>query len=1135
MKKPLLFFLLIFSSIVYSQGDPKKVSGKVVDDKGIPIPNVTITFEEKDAFTDLDGKYTIEVKNSKSILRFSYLGFAPQVVVVGKNKEINITLLEEKNQLDEVVVIGYGTQKRSNVTGAISKYKNEKLDEIAVSRLDQALQGKIAGVQVQNISSEAGADAQITVRGISSINAGANPLVVVDGQPIPDGLGSLNMADVASVEVLKDAASAAIYGSRGASGVILITTKSGKADKVKYSFKYSTGFKSAYEKYDLMSTTEYTELLYREQAIRETDNSIRYEAGVPLLNANNQPYIVNDNPNPFPNALNIFYQGTTTKVNNLLAAYIVEQTMLGGRGYDYQDEVLRTAEFKNIQFSATGGTKSLKYYVSGGYQGDEGIMLKSNFQKFNFRTKFDIDLSKRVKLSVNINPSYTTKESPSENLTNFWRYPSWLPATHNALTAAFVNQNPQWAGIQAGDYAHPRHFIGLTYNATYPDGTPLLFPNGSSNWSYPNDSYYSQYQNDPLSPYSLPGYVFPGTNPALNTPDIYTSATGSPSNSAQNNPMASLLSHDINAKSYGLQSGATLNVNLLSGLDFKTMNTLYMKYDTKLDWSDRNADGDGIVNKGIYYDNTYIDLLTENTLNYKKEFENNSLEFLAGFTAQQTKSTNTQTTGLDYPSDNITTLNNALFIDKSGTFGSKNQVGLLSYLGRINYAYKSKYLLSASYRTDGSSYFGPGRKWGSFPAASIGWVVNKESFLDKVDWLNKLAFRASYGVSGNNRILNYGYQNLLSSANYSFGPGTGTQTGGQVGNPNINANEDITWERTYQTNFGLDVALWNNRFSLSVDVYNSVTDKLLLQQATMAFSGVPLSWNNIGSLYNKGYEFELAATVLKSNNFKWSTTSNLSHTRNEIKELGNEAYLLNYGERNEIYKSVVGGPLVQFFGYKTDGIWISQEQIDASGLTSNLPSVFKPGGLRLVDVDGNGEINTDDRTIIGDPYPDFTWGFTNNFTFKAFDFSFTWQGVQGGELINGDPNYGETKSRNVNYNSNRWISPANPGDGKTPYEEIGFNWMLTDYVVEDASYFALREVNLGYTLPVSLAKKIGLSSLRLYSSAQNVYFHSASGYRGINAEGRSTSGPYSSALVAGYQRGAFPIAKTIVFGIDINF
>ena len=1076
MKKPLVLFLLIFTSIIYSQTESKIISGTVVDNKGVSIPGVTVTFEDKDIATDLVGKYSIEVKNSKSILRFSYLGYTSQIVIVGKNKEINIILLESKSELDEVVVIGYGTQKRSSVTGSISKYKNEKLDEIAVSRLDQALQGKIAGVQVQNISSEAGADAKISVRGISSVNAGSNPLVVVDGQPIPDGLATLNMADVASVEVLKDAASAAIYGSRGASGVILITTKSGKTDKAKFSFKYSTGFKSAYEKYSMLTTSQYTDLLFRERALRIADPLIQAEA------------VTN------PNSLNLVYLANTIKTNNLIAAYIVENTMLGGHGYDYQNEVLRHGEFKNIQFGATGGTKAMKYYVSAGYQGDQGIMLKSNFQKLNFRTKFDIELSKRVKLNVNLNPSYTSKESPSENLTNFWRYPTWLPYQHNAITAAFVNQNAQWAGIRPGDYAHPRHFIGLTYNPVYPDGSTLYMPDGST----------------------------------------FTPASGNPSNSAQNNPMASLLSHDINAKSYGLQGGSTLNFNITNGLDFKTMNTLYVKYDTKFDWSDRNADGDGIVNRGVYFDNSYVDLLTENTLNYKKEFGNHSFDVLAGYTAQSTKNTSTQTTGLDYASNEFNTLNNALFIDKSGTFGSKSQIGLLSYLGRVNYSFKSKYLFSVSYRTDGSSYFASGKKWGNFPAASIGWAANKESFLSNVDWLNKLNFRTSYGVSGNNRILNYGFQNLLSASNYSFGPGTGTQTGGQVGNPAINANENITWESTYQTNYGMDLAMLNNRLNLTLDIYNSITDKLLLQQATMAFSGVPLSWNNIGSLRNRGFELELNTTNLKGD-FKWSTSANIAHTENRIIELGNEAYLLNYGERNEIYKSVVGGPLVQFFGYKTDGVWLSQDQITASGLTSNLPSALKQGGLKIVDVNGDGVLDTNDRTIIGNPYPDFTWGITNNFGYKNFDLSFSWQGSQGGKLINGDPNYGETKSYNANYNSNRWISPQNPGDGRTPYEDLGFNWMLTDYVVEDASYFALREVNLGYNFPANLTKKIGLSSLRLYTSGQNLYFHSANGYRGINPEGRSTSGPYSSALISGYQRGAFPIPRTIVFGIDINF
>ncbi|MFZ4107045.1 SusC/RagA family TonB-linked outer membrane protein [Flavobacterium sp.] len=1075
MKKTFLLVLLIFTSIINAQTDKLKVTGKVTDPQGKAIPGVTVTFETTNVTTDLDGTYSISVKNSKSILRFTYVGYAPQIVVVGKNKVIDITLAESKTELEDVVVIGYGTQKRSNVTGSISKYKNEKLDEVAVSRLDQALQGKIAGVQVQNISSEAGADAQITVRGISSINAGANPLVVVDGQPIPDGLATLNMADVASVEVLKDAASAAIYGSRGASGVILITTKSGKTDKAKFSFKYSTGFKSAYKRYNLMTTSQYTEMLYRERAIRITDPAIQAEA----ISS--------------PNALNLIYQGGTP--NNLLAAYIVENTMLGGRGYDYQGEVLRNGEFKNIQFGASGGTKSMKYFISAGYQGDQGIMLKSDFQKLNLRTKFDIELSKRVKLNVNLNPSYTAKESPSENLTNFWRYPTWLPYKHNALTAAFVNQNSQWANIKPGDYAHPRHFIGLTYNPVYPDGSILYMPDGTS----------------------------------------VAVANGNPSNSAQNNPMASLLSHDINAKSYGFQGGSTLNVNISSGLDFKTMNTVYVKYDTKLDWTDRNAEGDGIVNKGIYYDNSYVDLLTENTLNYKKDFGEHSFDVLAGYTAQSTKITATQTTGLDYANDEFNTLNNALFIDKSGTFGSKSQIGLLSYLGRVNYAFKSKYLFSVSYRTDGSSYFAKERKWGNFPAASVGWAANKEPFLRSVDWLNKLNFRTSYGVSGNNRILNYGFQNLLSASNYSFGPGTGTQTGGQVENATINANENITWESTHQTNYGLDLTIFNNRLNLTLDIYNSITDKLLLQQATMAFSGVPLSWNNIGSLRNRGFEVELTSTNFKSTNFKWTTSGNISRTENRIVELGNEAYLLNYGERNEIYKSIVGGPLVQFFGYKTDGIWISNQQIAASGLTSELPSALKQGGLKLVDVNGDGVLDTNDRTIIGDPYPDFTWGITNNFSYKNFDLSFSWQGVQGGELINGDPNYSESRSRNTSYNSNRWISPQNPGDGKTPYEQLGFNWMLTDYVVEDASYFALREVNLGYNLPPKLSKKIGLSSLRLYTSAQNLYFHSASGYRGINPEGRSTSGPYGSALIAGYQRGSFPVPKTFVFGIDINF
>lgn len=1058
MKKPILLFLLIFTSLIYAQGDKVKISGTVKDEKGLPIPSVSVAFEDKGVSTDIEGKYSIDVRNSKSVLKFSSIGFEAQIVVVGKNKVLDITLKESTNALDEVVVIGYGTQKRSSVTGSVSKYKNEKLDEIAVSRLDQALQGKIAGVQVQNISSEAGSDTQIRIRGISSINAGASPLIVIDGQPVPDGLSALNMADVESVEVLKDAASAAIYGSRGASGVILVTTKSGKSDKVKYDFKYSSGFKSAYSMYPIMTSTEYVERLFAERDIKATDPSVN--------------------------------QATNTVSSNNRATYVIEQEMMGGKGTDYQDEVLQTGDFKNIQLSATGGNSKLRYFISGGYNGDEGIMIKSDFEKYNFRSKLDIDLNNKLKLSINLNPSFSTKESPSENYTNFIRYSSFLPIYHNEATAEFVHQNPQWADVKAGDYAHPRHFNSLNYSGTMPDGTY---------WG-----------------------------PAL----------ASPFNSVQNNPMASLLSQEITTDEFRLQSSANLSYNILPGLDFKTMASIYMNFGKRFEWADRNATGDGIVNKGVYINSDYVDLLSENTLTYKKSFGEHSFDALVGYTAQKTKSSRTQTTGQDYPSDNIRTLNNALLIDKAGTYGSENEIGLLSYLGRINYAYKSKYLLSASFRADGSSYFGSGNKWGNFPAASVGWVVSKEKFMSKVDWLNKLTFRASYGVSGNNRIFDYGFVDLLSSANYSLGSGTGSSVSGQAPTSSILANPDITWETTFQTNVGMDLSLLKNRINLSVDVYQSRTNELLLQQANMAFTGVPLFWNNIGSLNNKGYELELSTTNVKTRDFKWTTSANFSHTENRVRELGSEAYLRNQGERTEVYQTKVGDPLVQFYGFKTDGVWLSQTQIDqakASGLTSSLANLFIPGGLKLVDLNGDNIIDNDDRTIIGNPYPDFTWGITNVFNYKSVDLSFTFQGVQGGDLINGDPNYNETKQRNTNYNTNRWLSAMYPGDGKTPYDTAGFNWMLTDYVVEDASYFALREVSIGYNFPEYMAKQLGLSSLRLYSSGQNMYFHSAVGYRGINPEGRSTSGVYASSLISGYQRGAFPIPKTVIIGIDINF
>ncbi len=1063
--KCLLLIMLFAGSSVMAQ--KRVITGKVLSQVGNePLVGVNILADKQKSgtATKADGTYSISVDAKSTVLIFSYVGYTAQNILIADKTAIDVILVPANTTGEELVVIGYGSQKRSSVTGAVSKYQNDRLDETPSSRLDQALQGKIAGVQIQNISSEAGSDPKIQVRGLTSINQSQGPLVVVDGHPVPDGLAFVNMADVQSVEVLKDAASSAIYGSRGSGGVIMITTKSGKANKTKFSFKLSTGLKSAYELYPMMTTTEYTNMLFYEAALKKQDPSIT--------------------------------QPTLTQIAAVTerGAYIIEQQLRGGATTDWQTQAIRNANTKNIQLSASGGNSAVKYFLSGGYQDDQGMMYHSEYKRYNVRAKIDAQLSKRIKFTFNVNPSYISRERPSVNYIDFVRFQSYLPVYLDESMAAFVRQDAQYADVKAGDWAQARYFNGRVYSGLMPDG---------SNW--------------------------------VNTTAV------SPFSTSNNTPKSVMETRTIKSNDYRVTASGDITVNILPGLDFKSLASVYVSYTSALDFAKRNSNRAGDVNRGQYNDRLYIDLLNENTLTWTKRIKDHSITALGGFTVQKISIKNEQAVGLDYPSDNITTLNTALIIEQgaNSTFTNINREGLTSWLGRVNYGYKDKYLLSISLRADGSSNFAPGHKWSSFPAVSVGWVASKERFLEKMNWLNNLKLRGSYGLTGNNKSpVQFGWLDLLYAANYVAGAGTGTSSPGYIPSRDFLANEEITWERTYQFNGGLDIALFNNAISLSADIYQTRTEKLLLQQAILAFTGAPSTINNIGSMKNNGFELELTTNNFRKKNFRWSTTANFAQTRNTITEFGGEKFLLNQGERTELYMNRVGDPLIQFYGYKTDGVWLSQAQINAAqaaGLTSSLSSVFVPGGLKLVDINGDKVIDANDRTVIGNPYPDFTWGITNNITFHSFDLSFMFQGVQGGSLINGDPNYNETKRYNKNYNQNRWLSPMFPGDGKTPYSTVGFNWMLTDYVVEDASYYALREILVGYTLPAKLTQKAKLSSFRIYFSAQNLFFHSAAGYRGISPEARFNSGPYTTPLVDGYQRGSFPIAKTYLLGVDINF
>lgn len=1062
---------LLFLCLLFSLGSvAQTLKGTVTDSKtGAPVAATVSVAGGKNAHTTTDdnGNFRLKVPGLKtSSIMITAVGYKSQLLALDGKDSVLIKLVNSSTVLDDVIVIGYGAQRKSHLTGAISKLKNENLDEIPTSSLDRALIGKIAGVTVQNLSSETGTSPRVRVRGLSSISANADPLVVVDGHPVPDGLSMVNPFDVESVEVLKDAASAAIYGSRGANGVIIVTTRSGKTNKPRYTVKAYTGIKSAYKLHPIMTTSEYTEKLYAEAAMREKD---------PTVTAANKNLITPQEK----------------------ARYLVESVLRNGDGTNWQDEALQNARMNNVQIGVSGG-KEIRYYISGNYQSDQGIMIHNTYDRINMKAKIDGNLSKKVKFGINFNPSYTKNELPSANFTDYYRFYSGLPVHHTAATAAFVNQNPTWAKIRPGNWAQASHFSNLVYQGYMPDG-----------------SYYNTYDEPNLTE----GKVIP-----------FSSSNNTPRSIADRSERYSY--------NYRMLTGADLSIGILNNLELKSSVSAYFNQTELNTFQNKNAKADGEVSRGTQNIKRMIDLLWENTLNYNTSIGDHNFTGLLGFTAQKTNTTENQITGLNLPSDDIKTLNQASSFDVAGTYTQKIPVGLLSYLGRVTYDYKGKYLFSASLRADGSGYFPGGQKYGWFPAASLGWRVSSEKFMENIDWLSNLKLRTSYGATGNNRIEPFAYLELLNMANYPFGGGTGTLNNGLAANNDVLPNV-LTWERTFQYNAGIDAGLFKDRITMSLEYYNGTTDRLLFKQGTMSFSGSNQFWNNIGKVRNEGFEIELTSHNVKNKTFEWSTSLNVSANKNTLIDIGGEDHQYNYGERNEIYAAIAGSPSVQFFGYKTDGVWLSDAQIaeeQAAGYTSSLSKYFVAGGLKFVDRNGDKRIDEEDRMVLGTPFPKFTWGITNNVKYKGFDLSVVIQGVQGNKILNGDAFYNESKWYNKNYNTaGRWVSAANPGDGITPYASNGADWMLTDYVVEDGSYAALRSIVLGYSAPVKLVKRMKLGNIRFYAAGENLFFIMAKGYRGVNPEARTTTGTYASPLIDGYQRGGFPLSRTVTFGVDILF
>ena len=583
-----------------------------------------------------------------------------------------------------------------------------------------------------------------------------------------------------------------------------------------------------------------------------------------------------------------------------------------------------------------------------------------------------------------------------------------------------------------------------------------------------------------------------------------------------------------------------LTVDICKGLQFKTSNGVNVRYRPSYSYANKNATKDGTASEATFTSSLYVDMLTENTLNYNRTFGRHDLDILAGYTAESTRVQNVALSGTGFPTDNIQTLNAATIFELAsenngngsgtGTFRYPNEV-LESYLGRISYSYDGRYLLSASLRLDRSSLFSSGNRNAWFPSVSVGWRISEEQFMKEQRVFSNLKLRASYGVTGNNNIDYVAALEVLNSANYPTGAGNGSLTPGSANTSSTLANSNITWEQTDEWNFGLDAGFVDNKIALTFDGYYSVTRALLFEQPTQSFTGFQYYWNNIGKVRNAGVEIQLDTRQINHKNFEWSTTVNFSLTRNKLLEIGGEAQVITQGERSESYIARVGDPLIQYYGFKSIGVWNSQEEIEANPHFAG----DVPGGLRLWDADGNGELNDNDRVVLGDPYPDFTWGMTNNFRIGNFDVSFLLQGVQGVTVFNGDIFYNESHKYNRAYMENRWVSDTHRGDGKTPYAKNGYDIMLTDLGLQDASYLCLRDLTVGYTLPKKSARKLGLNGLRFYVTGSNLFYLWSDDYKGINPESRMTSGNYASPLIDGYQRGGFPLTSTFTFGIDLNF
>lgn len=1008
------------------------VSGTVVDQSGQPLPGASVVEKGTTNGTqsDFDGNFSIELQNENAILVVSYVGFGTKEIPVNGQATLNIILEESAAGLDEVVVVGYGTQRKEDVTGSVAVVSMKNIKEMPVAGIDQALSGQIAGLQVSTSNGIPGGGPNVQLRGVGAIGAGSQPLYVVDGfalstssSQISNPLNTIPPQDVQSITVLKDASATAIYGSRGANGVIIITTKKGISGKMNIQVNVNAGYQILPSRADpnLMNAQQFARFKkesYADQILADTGREATIDE-IPEVYRNPEQY---------------------------------------GKGVNWFEEVTHSAPVHDISLNISGGSDKLKTYLSAGYLKQDGVVVSTGYERYSMRANIDANLSDRLRLGINLSPTFSKRKG-------------------DAVGGSGRNGN----GFGEAIVASP---IPSVYNK---DGSfNAMIQEHSSVFPYPN-------------------------------------------------PLMSLKETKDESESMRILVSTFAEYEIIDNLTFRS------SFNT--DWQDSQRDYfrpstlgrlfefPPTIPSSYYGRSSYLNLLNENNLTYKNTFGNHSIDALVGFSVQNEKGRSAGFNGMDYPDDDVETFNAAARITGSTSI---EEWSLVSYLGRINYNFKEKYLVTATIRRDGSSRFGPDNRWGNFPSLAIGWDVSKESFLQGAsNWMNNLKLRASYGKSGNFQIGNYTYMSHINPNNYILG---GQLIGGKT--MSSLSNPQLGWERMDEVNLGLDMGLWNNRVTFSADFYKRNTESLLLQTELPGSSGFTSAIENFGKMENKGFELSISSDNIVREQFRWGTDFNFSLNRNKVLALGPTNTPIFAGasyEGNPTNITMVGQPLGMFYGFVVDGIYETQAEIDSQ---PSFPGAV-PGNMRMKDLDEN-EIIEDikDFTIIGNPYPDFSFGLTNTLSYKNFDLKIIATSQVGGEKIrtNRFSTYLLDGLFNVSTDLiDRWHSPAQPGNGVVPttngsgYGRRLFRDINSNFV-EDYTYFWVKNITLGYNLPDQFVK--GIAGARLYASLQNsLLFTNFSG----NPEVQGYGGEGNSSLTPGYDSNPYPVPVIISLGVNLTF